>query len=336
MKKLIFAIITVFALIAALTFSHTYATPNLQRVKIRFNGYNGNISYQTGAPDFNTHNYFYHPTHSEDTVVTIEGDDANNFYLDNGAYLDSSYFGFTRNADGTFTRFGSSSAMDFAVVKDTDGTLIPQFTFDTCNIQIRPHGLTAPYMFSAYALNKGQTTAPSSNRNYFSGSADTIVTVIKDMNYVIDNGVNNVLHIADGTTGGVSDDLFSAFTIMVNANGNVISETPDAGYVAKLRKKGDLMSGIDNYDHKTPIQKSHSRHAQYSGNTLDFNVASVSVDPQLLTGIKGLKVRIPYGSNPNHNIDTLTTIKVFKDLANYIMWLPPGAAKEKVYVYRVP
>ncbi len=321
-------------LIAALTFSHTYATPNLQRVKIRFNGYNGNISYQTGAPDFNTHNYFYHPTHSEDTVVTIEGDAANNFYLDNGAYLDSSYFGFTRNADGTFTRFGSSSAMDFAVVKDTDGTLIPQFTFHTCTIHICTKGLTAPYMFSAYTLIKGQSSTLSTGRNYFRGSTDTTVTVIKDMCYAIDNGLFNVLTLTDGS-GGVTDTMLTAFTIMVDKNGNVSSEMPDAAYALQLRKHGDIISGLPNNAHAPSTTHTHPCPAQCSGNTLHFNVSSVSVNPTQLTGIKGLKVRIPYGSNPKHYISQ-HSIHVFKNLANYIMWQPPGAAKEKVYVYRVP
>ncbi len=262
---------------------------NTQKVILHFNGYKGNIAYRTGAPTFLEYHYFYVSNPKGDTVIELEGTADELYYFDNGAYLDSSAFSFYKK-DGHIISQSSTESVDFKVIKDKNGNdSIPVFTFKTCTIKVKTNGLTSPYMFSPFALIKGQSSTNGASFNYVTG--DMTVTLIKDMRYTLDNGGLNVIFMHDGM-GDEADTTVTAIPFKVDKNGFVKTSLPGAAI------------GI--------------------GNTLSFNTSTVTVDPFIITGQSNISVRIPNGNGGNRYITKPTKVTVFKYLANMIFWNDAG------------
>ncbi len=276
---------------------------NKQKVYLHLNGYKGNLSYRTGYPLFSTYNYFYVHNPQGDTSVYIEsnGDD---YFIEDGAYVGNSAMYFHK-ANGHFTYTGPKGAVVLTEVKEGD-QFVPVLSLQTTTVKIKTKGLYSPFLFTAYALVDGH--AWGDGKNYM--SKNQRVKLIKGLVYGVDNGCFNVIYIQDSLLvihlhDGLmdeSDTTYTAFYFIVNPDGTVLS-----------------------YNQRAATNKR---------NTLRFNTVKVSINPELITNGNTNKVRLPYGNDAFHYITKPTKIKVFRDLANMVFWIPLNTKILRTYLYR--
>jgi len=267
---------------------------NIQKVYLHLNGYKGNLSYRTGYPAFSTYNYFYVHNPLGDTSIFIESN-GDDYFIENGAYVVYSAMYFHK-ASGHFTYTGPKGAVILSEVME-GGQFVPVLTLQTTTINIDANGLYSPYWFTAYALVDGHVWGDG--KNYMSNKQS--FKLIKGLEYGIDNGCFNVIYLHDGLM-DENDKTYTAFYFLVNSNGTVTS-----------------------YNQRAATNKE---------NTIIFNTVEVTINPELITDSITNKVRIPYGNDAYHYITQKTDIKVFRDLANMVFWIPLNSTTFRTYLYR--
>jgi hypothetical protein len=222
------------------------------------------------------------------------------YSIDNGSTVTGSAISFIKQPNGHFAFSGLQYA---ATMKDSVdcGQIIPVITLQTTLVIINKNDLAQPYWFPAFELVKGQTTVVSHNYLY----NDTSVILIKGLNYRV------------GCTPGAPPNIFMSY----NRGDTACADVADNEFYITVHPNGVVTS-------------SNPAAASCRHNVVTFRTQAVTVNPAFFKNATNNRVRLYFANDPYYFITAPTIIKVFKNLVNYIYWVPNGSSAEQAFVYR--